>query len=138
MRIVCLTLDDCKVVEGNQRKIRCKAGYSSALCWKRGALLPLPHMVTVLTPALQEFPTFHTMDGRKVVENLEEFDDAREVVAALSAEYEACERPRLHRARAGGPRRCRACGAPHGRCRCSHPPGSVIPVACCDMLLCSA
>lgn len=24
---------------------------------------------------------FHTMDGRKVVENLEEFDDAREVRA---------------------------------------------------------
>ncbi len=26
---------------------------------------------------------FHTMDGRKVVENLEEFDDAREVQALL-------------------------------------------------------
>lgn len=36
---------------------------------------------------------FHTTDGRKMVENLEEFDDAREVVEALSAEYEACERP---------------------------------------------
>ena len=36
---------------------------------------------------------FHTMDGRRQVENLEEFDDAREVVQALSAEYEACERP---------------------------------------------
>ena len=24
---------------------------------------------------------FHTMDGRKVIENLEEFDDAREVCA---------------------------------------------------------
>ena len=36
---------------------------------------------------------FHTMDGRRQVENLEEFDDAREVVEALSREYEACERP---------------------------------------------
>ena len=64
---------------------------------------PLPDMVTVLTPALQEFPTFHTMDGRKVVENLEEFDDAREVVAALSAEYEACERPDYIERALGGP-----------------------------------
>lgn len=46
---------------------------------------------------------FHTMDGRKVVENLEEFDDAREVVAALSAEYEACERPDYIERAAGGP-----------------------------------
>lgn len=36
---------------------------------------------------------FHTADGRRLVEDLSEFDDAREVVAALSAEYEACERP---------------------------------------------
>ncbi len=36
---------------------------------------------------------FHTSDGRKVIENLEEFDDAREVVAGLAAEYQACERP---------------------------------------------
>lgn len=36
---------------------------------------------------------FHTQDGRRLVEDLSEFDDAREVVAALSAEYEACERP---------------------------------------------
>lgn len=34
---------------------------------------------------------FHTSDGRKIQENLDEFDDARQVVAALSAEYEACE-----------------------------------------------
>ncbi len=46
---------------------------------------------------------FHTMDGRKVVENLEEFDDAREVVAALSAEYEACERPDYIERAAGRP-----------------------------------
>lgn len=46
---------------------------------------------------------FHTMDGRKVVENLEEFDDAREVVAALSAEYEACERPDYIERAAGEP-----------------------------------
>lgn len=36
---------------------------------------------------------FHTSDGRKVIENLDEFDDAREVVASLAAEYQACERP---------------------------------------------
>jgi tubulin gamma len=36
---------------------------------------------------------FHTTDGRKVLENLDEFDDAREVVEALSKEYEACESP---------------------------------------------
>lgn len=36
---------------------------------------------------------FHRIEGRKTVENLEEFDDAREVVKALSDEYEACERP---------------------------------------------
>ena len=35
---------------------------------------------------------FHTSDGRKVVENLAEFDDAREVVQGLTAEYEACEK----------------------------------------------
>lgn len=36
---------------------------------------------------------FHTSDGRKVIENLDEFDDAREVVHGLAAEYQACERP---------------------------------------------
>ena len=36
---------------------------------------------------------FHTSDGRKVIENLDEFDDAREVVSSLAAEYQACERP---------------------------------------------
>ncbi|EIE24398.1 tubulin gamma chain [Coccomyxa subellipsoidea C-169] len=41
----------------------------------------------------KEFPMFHRIEGRKTVENLEEFDDAREVVKALSDEYEACERP---------------------------------------------
>lgn len=42
--------------------------------------------------AMQEYPMFHTSDGRKVIENLDEFDDAREVVAGLAAEYQACER----------------------------------------------
>jgi len=42
---------------------------------------------------LQEFPMFHTGSGKNMVENYEEFDDAREVVASLSAEYEACESP---------------------------------------------
>lgn len=42
---------------------------------------------------MQEYPMFHTSDGRKVIENLDEFDDAREVVAGLAAEYQACERP---------------------------------------------
>ena len=69
-------------------------------------------MVTVLTSALQEFPTFHTMDGRKVVENLEEFDDAREVVAALSAEYEACERPDYIERALGGPSAAAHAGPP--------------------------
>lgn len=36
---------------------------------------------------------FHTSDGRKVIENLDEFDDAREVVSSLAAEYQACEQP---------------------------------------------
>lgn len=36
---------------------------------------------------------FHTTEGKKTVENLEEFDDAREVVSNLAAEYEACESP---------------------------------------------
>ena len=36
---------------------------------------------------------FHTGAGKHLQENLEEFDDAREVVDSLSAEYEACERP---------------------------------------------
>jgi tubulin gamma len=47
----------------------------------------------LLRCAVQEFPMFHRIEGRKTVENLEEFDDAREVVKALSDEYEACERP---------------------------------------------
>lgn len=34
---------------------------------------------------------FHTGSGKNQQENYEEFDDAREVVASLSAEYEACE-----------------------------------------------
>ena len=34
---------------------------------------------------------FHTGSGKSQQENYEEFDDAREVVASLSAEYEACE-----------------------------------------------
>lgn len=34
---------------------------------------------------------FHKVEGRKTVECLDEFDDAKEVVSALSAEYEACE-----------------------------------------------
>lgn len=35
---------------------------------------------------------FHDADGRGgKQENLDEFDDARQVVASLSAEYEACE-----------------------------------------------
>eukprot|EP00884_Botryococcus_braunii_P003156 jgi/Botrbrau1/12841/Bobra.0045s0010.1 len=41
----------------------------------------------------KEFPMFHTTEGKKTVENLEEFDDAREVVSNLAAEYEACESP---------------------------------------------
>lgn len=52
----------------------------------------------------KEYPMFHTSDGRKVIENLDEFDDAREVVASLAAEYQACERPDyIERARGGGP-----------------------------------
>lgn len=48
-------------------------------------------LLTKLYALLQEFPMFHTMDGRKVIENLEEFDDAREVRAqpqpGFSAEF---------------------------------------------------
>lgn len=38
-----------------------------------------------------KFPTFHTGEGRHQEPCLDEFDDAREVVAALSAEYRAAE-----------------------------------------------
>ena len=45
---------------------------------------------------------FHTGSGKNQQENYEEFDDAREVVASLSAEYEACEQPDyIERARTG-------------------------------------
>ena len=43
--------------------------------------------------AMQEYPLFHRLEGKKTIEILDEFDDAREVVAALAAEYEACEKP---------------------------------------------
>lgn len=47
---------------------------------------------------------FHTGSGKNQQENYEEFDDAREVVASLSAEYEACEQPDyIERARATHP-----------------------------------
>lgn len=39
-----------------------------------------------------EYPMFSTGEGRQRETTLEEFDDAREVVAALSAEYRAAER----------------------------------------------
>lgn len=39
----------------------------------------------------KEFPMFHRMVGAKQEANLEEFEDAREVVAALSEEYAAAE-----------------------------------------------
>jgi hypothetical protein len=41
----------------------------------------------------KEFPMFHTTVGgsSRIQENLDEFDDARQVVASLSEEYEACE-----------------------------------------------
>ena len=49
--------------------------------------------MTSVSSLVQEFPMFHTGSGKNQVENYEEFDDAREVVASLSAEYEACEQP---------------------------------------------
>jgi hypothetical protein len=39
----------------------------------------------------QEFPMFHRAVGTRLEANLEEFEDAREVVAALSEEYAAAE-----------------------------------------------
>ena len=42
---------------------------------------------------VQEFPMFHTGEGKHQVECWDEFDDAREVVSSLSSEYEACESP---------------------------------------------
>lgn len=53
----------------------------------------LRHMISYALLVSQEYPMFHTSDGRKVIENLDEFDDAREVVSSLAAEYQACERP---------------------------------------------
>ena len=38
-----------------------------------------------------QHPLFHTLDGRRTVECLDEFDDAREVVVGVAAEYEAAE-----------------------------------------------
>ena len=38
-----------------------------------------------------EHPLFHTLSGRATVECLDEFDDAREVVVGVAAEYEAAE-----------------------------------------------
>ena len=51
----------------------------------------LPPCLQAFLDNYKEFPMFHTSDGRKTAESLDEFDDARQVVAALSAEYEACE-----------------------------------------------
>jgi tubulin gamma len=39
----------------------------------------------------KEFPMFHRAVGTRLEANLEEFEDAREVVAALSEEYAAAE-----------------------------------------------
>lgn len=39
----------------------------------------------------EKWPLFHTGDGRRTQQNLDEFDDARETVASLSAEYRAAE-----------------------------------------------
>lgn len=39
----------------------------------------------------EKWPLFHTGEGRGVQQNLDEFDDARETVASLSAEYRAAE-----------------------------------------------
>ena len=69
---------------------------SFSICLHMCELLARQHCCVVfqLEPCtVQEYPMFHTSDGRKVIENLDEFDDAREVVAGLAAEYQACERP---------------------------------------------
>lgn len=39
----------------------------------------------------EKWPMFHRGEGRDRQQNLDEFDDARETVAALSAEYCAAE-----------------------------------------------
>ena len=39
----------------------------------------------------EKWPLFHTGEGRHAQQNLDEFDDARETVASLSAEYRAAE-----------------------------------------------
>ncbi len=39
----------------------------------------------------EKWPLFRSGEGRDAQQNLDEFDDAREAVAALSAEYRAAE-----------------------------------------------
>ncbi len=39
----------------------------------------------------EKWPMFHSGEGRDRQQNLDEFDDARETVAVLSAEYRAAE-----------------------------------------------
>ncbi len=55
---------------------------------------------------------FHTMDGRKVVENLEEFDDAREVRAQLGLPQH--RKNPLHLCRASTNRHPTFCFTQHG------------------------
>jgi hypothetical protein len=47
----------------------------------------------------EKWPLFRTGEGRHAQQNLDEFDDARETVASLSAEYRAAE----HRDFVSGP-----------------------------------
>lgn len=42
----------------------------------------------------EKFPMFHSGEGRRRVANLDEFDDAREEIASLSAAYKGVESSR--------------------------------------------
>lgn len=39
----------------------------------------------------EKYPMFHSGEGRRRVANLDEFDDAREEIVALSADYKGLE-----------------------------------------------
>ena len=90
MQPVILVFACCSVNSPRQPFIKCPSQVSIAIAIKlNGFFLNLDPKAAA---ALQEYPMFHRMEGKKTIEILDKFDDAREVVAALAAEYEACEK----------------------------------------------
>ncbi len=85
----------------------CRTTCANDTCWSTQLPSPVnlselataqPHIGQCTSPAPQAFvreyekwPMFHSGEGRDRQQNLDEFDDARETVAVLSAEYRAAE-----------------------------------------------